>query len=293
MPDFARWYASGEPPPAEPAPEGPAWDAFSSALKHAENEATFFSFFTLYDEHLPLARHVGKLTFFEAMRDLGFHDRASIWPLYVELVDEARIPAAIANHPLYATRADISGLMEYMRGFRDYQLGDIRTAWKYAVKEPYRSYAIRFGIYESDLAKYLAHVGGFCAKLALVEPGLNPVLAACADVKVELALRVWDVMKGLKLAREAAGTPAARAALLARAEETMVALEAARGELAGVRGAIHDAELTARNEDRCDQIAALAARVAAIRTAWWDAIAATGFVPATAIDAERDRVLPR
>jgi hypothetical protein len=293
MPDFERWYASGEPAPAELPPEGPAWEDYASALKHAEDEATFFSFWTLYNEHLPLARHVGKLTFFEAMRDLGYTDRATIWPLYVELVDDAHIPDAIAQHPLYAQRADISGLMTYMRGFRDYQLGDIRTAWKYAVKEPYRAYAIRFGIYESDLAKYLAHVTTFCARLALVPPGLNPLLAACADVKVELALRVWDVMKGLRLARDAAGTAEARMKLLAMADAEMGQLEACKAELAVVRATIHDAELTARNEDLDGAIAALAARVADLRRTWWDAIAATGYVSEAALVDERVRELPR
>lgn len=292
MPDFARWYASGEPPPAEQPPEGPAWEAFARALKHAEDEATFFSFFTLYAEHLPLARHVGQLTFFEAMRDLGFHDRATVWPLYVELVDEARIPPAIAQHPRYAQRADIAALMEYMRGFRDYQLGDIRTAWKYAVRDPYRAYAIRLGIYETDLARYLAHVSTFCARLAKVELGLDPVLAACADVRVELALRVWDVMKGLKLARDAAPVEG-RQQLLAGAEEVMRALEECKADLAGVRARVRDAELSARNEAIVDEIAVLAARVERIRAGWWDALAATGYVPAATIAEERVRALPR
>ncbi len=52
---------------------------FHKALKHSENEATFFSFWTLYHEHLPLARHVGKLTFYEALRDLGVTTRAEAW----------------------------------------------------------------------------------------------------------------------------------------------------------------------------------------------------------------------
>ncbi len=291
LPDFERWYASGEPAPAEPEPVGPDWEAYASALKHAENEATFFSFWTLYNEHLPLARHVGKLTFFEAMRDLGYLERDAIWPLYVELVDEARIPAVLAQHP--AMRPDIASLFEYMRGFRDYQLTDIRTAWKYAVKEPYRTYAIRFGIYESDLARYLDNVATFCARLAKVPPGLNPLLAACADVKVDLALRVWDIMKGLKLARDPAGTGEARVKLLALADATMRDLEAGKADLQALRRAIHDAELTSRNEDAHAQIAALAARVETIRRGWWDALAATGLLAAAALDAERARELPR
>ena len=289
MPDFERWYASGEPAPAEPEPVGKDWEDYASALKHAENEATFFSFWTLYREHLPLARHVGKLTFFEAMRDLGYLDRETIWPIYLELVDRATIPEAIAKHP--AMRPDIALLFEYMRGFRDYQMTDIRTAWKYAVKEPYRTYAIRFGIYEHDLARYLDGVATFCARLAKVPPGLNPLLAACADVKVEIALRVWDLMKGLKLARDPAGTPEARVRLLALADATMRDLEACRGELAALRGTIHDAEITSRNEDAYTRIAALAARVAGVRHAWWDALASV--LPESTLAVERERELPR
>ena len=44
------------------ARKGKDWGTFYEALKHAENEATFFSFFTLFAEHLPLAQHVGRLT---------------------------------------------------------------------------------------------------------------------------------------------------------------------------------------------------------------------------------------
>ena len=227
------------------------------------------------------------------MRDLGYVDRESVWPIYLALVDDAAIPEVITRHPRYATRPDISSLFEYMCGFRDYQLGDIRTAWKYAVKEPYRAYAIRFGIYEADLATYLASVSSFCARLASVPPGLNPLLAACADVRVELALRVWDVMKGLRLARGPAGTPEARTRLLAMADATMGDLEACKAALAALRGEIRDAELTSRNEAITESIAALAARVVGIRDAWWDALAATGWLPATVADEERARELPQ
>ena len=292
MDDFERWYASGEPAPGDPAPSGAAWDEFSRALKHAENEATFFSFWTLYQEHLPLARHVGKLTFFEAMRDLGYHDRASVWPLYLELVDDARIPTAITAHPLYAQRPDIAGLFEYMRGFRDYQLGDIRTAWKYASRDPYRIYATRFGIYDDNADRYIRGVSLFSARLARVPPGLNPLLAACADVRVELALRVWDVMKGLRLARDRA-TPDTRVQLLAMAETAMRGLARIRSRMTWLRESIRDAELTARNEDAYEQIAALVVNVGEARRTWWQAIGGTGLVPEATIDEQLARELPR
>ncbi len=271
---------------------GKDWDDYASALKHAENEATFFSFWTLYREHLPLARHVGKLTFFEAMRDLGFSDREAIWPLYLELVDGAQIPDVIRDHPLYAQRPDLASLFGYMSGFRDYQHKDIKIAWKYAVREPYRSYAIRFGIYESDLARYLEHVTTFCARLERVPPGLNPLLAACADVRVELALRVWDVMKGLRLTRDAA-TPEQRVGLLAMADDTMRDLDACKGRMLALRGRIHDAELTSRNEDLHDAIGALAATVDGVHQTWWDHIGASGHVTPAVIAEERTRELPR
>jgi len=222
------------------------------------------------------------------MRDLGYTTREAVWPHYLALVDDAVIPAALAGAPPAA-----AALFEYMRGFRDYQLGDIRTAWKFAVKEPYRAYAIRFGIYEADLATYLATVSTFCARLATVPPGLNPLLAACADVRVELALRVWDVMKGLRLARGPAGTPDARTRLLDLADATMRDLEACKAALADLRGEIRDAELTSRNEAIVDRIAALAARVSGVHDAWWDALVARGALTAAVADDERARELPR
>src|SRR5262249_42537978 len=159
---------------------------------------------TLYAEHLLLARHVGKLTFFEAMRDLGYTDRAAVWPIYLDVVHEAVIPEVIKENPVYRARQDIAGLFDYMAGFRDYHHKDIAIAGKFAVQSPYRGYTIDFGIYESDLDRYLDYVHAFPERLAAYPPGLNPLLAACADVKVDLALRVWDVMKALRLVRESA-----------------------------------------------------------------------------------------
>lgn len=290
-PDFARWYASGAPPPAEPAPSGPDWEAYSTALKHAENAATFFSFWTLYAEHLPLARHVGKLTFFEAMRDLGYHDHERVWPIYLDLVDRAVVPEAVAAKA--SARPDIAELLEYMRGFRDYHFKDIAIAWKFAVQSPYRGYTIRFGIYESDLGRYLAGVHAFPARLAAYPVGLNPLLAACADVKVDLALRVWDVMKALRLVREPAGSAERRAGFLALADETMAELEACKARLAVIRADVRDAEITPRNEETLGRVGALAGDVDGVRQRLWDRVAASGLLPPAVIAEERGRDLPR
>lgn len=297
--DFEEWYASGAPAPAEVKPEGKDWDVFSKALKHAENEATFFSFWTLYDEHLPLARHVGKLTFFEAMRDLGVTDRAEAWSLYLDVVHEAVLPDVIRNHPVYRERKDVSGLFDYMLGFRDYHYKDIAIAWKFAVKEPYRGYTTRFGIYEHDLARYLANVHSFSHRLASYPPGLNPLHAACADVRVDLSLRVWDVIKALKLLRAASITAAVpaqveeRRGFLSLAEQLMSALEAKRAVLTELRGAIGNAEITPDNEETFAKIAALGAHVEQIRQDLWDRVGRTGLLQEAVIAEERTRELPR
>lgn len=298
-PDFDEWYASGAPAPAEVKPEGKEWDVFSKALKHAENEATFFSFWTLYAEHLPLARHVGKLTFFEALRDLGITDRAAAWSVYLDVVHEAVLPDVIRAHPVYRARKDVSGLFDYMLGFRDYHFKDIAIAWKFAVKEPYRGYTTRFGIYEHDLARYLANVHSFSHRLASYPPGLNPLLAACADVRVDLSLRVWDVIKALKLLRAASLTAATpgqveeRRGFLLLAAQIMSALEGKRAELGELRGAVGNAEITPDNEDTFAKIAALSADVERTRQELWDRVARTGLLQEAVIAEERTRELPR
>ncbi len=295
--DFEDWYVSGAKVPDEARPEGPAWDSFSKALKHAENEATFFSFWTLYHEHLPLARHVGKLTFFEALRDLGITEREAAWKIYLDVVHEAVLPAVIEQHPAYRERADIAGLFDYMLGFRDYHYKDIAIAWKFAVKEPYRGYTTRFGVYESDLARYLEHVHSFSARLAAYPPGINPLLAACADVRVDLSLRVWDVIKALKLLRAAsvaAGKPAEdRRRFLALADGVMRELEVEKAALATVRAQVADAEITPDNEATHAHVLALGARVEAIRQSLWDRVAATGLLADAVVAEERTRELPK
>ena len=298
-PDFDAWYASGAPPPEEVKPEGPAWQVFHEALKHAENEATFFSFWTLYHEHLPLARHVGKLTFYEALRDLGVTTRAEAWAIYLDVVHEALLPKRIARHPVYRERKDIAGLFDYMLGFRDYHTRDIAIAWRFAVKEPYRGYTTRFGVYEHDLDRYLANVHSFSARLASYPPGINPLLASCADVRVDLSLRVWDVVKALKLLRAAsieAARPtqvADRQSFLALAEDVMRDLEGKRAELAILRAVVGDAEITPDNEDTHARVLDLTARVEQTRQGLWDRVQSTGLLGDAIIAAERTRELPR
>jgi hypothetical protein len=298
-PDFDDWYASGAAPSEEAKPEGGAWDTFHKALKHAENEATFFSFWTLYHEHLPLARHVGRLTFYEALRDLGITARAEAWRVYLEVVHEAVVPEIIRSHPVYAQRKDVSDLFEYMLGFRDYHAKDIATAWRFAAKEPYRGYTTRFGIYEGNLDRYLANVHSFSERLASYPPGLNPLLASCADVRVDLSLRVWDVIKALKLLRAAsinAGKPqqiAERRSFLALAEDFMVDLEAKRTELHVLRAVVTDAEMTPHNEVTHAKVTGLAARVEQTRQALWDRVEGTGLLATAVIAEERTRELPR
>ena len=297
--DFDAWYASGAPAPEDVKPEGPAWDVFHEALKHAENEATFFSFWTLYHEHLPLARHVGKLTFYEALRDLGITTREEAWPIYLDVVHEATLPDRIASHPVYRERKDIAALFDYMLGFRAYHTKDIAVAWRFAVREPYRGYTTRFGVYEHDLGRYLANVHSFSARLASYPPGINPLLASCADVRVDLSLRVWDVVKALKLLRAAsieAAKPtqiADRLSFLALAEDVMRDLEGKRAELAILRAVVTDAEMTPNNEDTHARVQDLAARVEQTRQALWDRVQSTQLLSDAVVAAERTRELPR
>jgi hypothetical protein len=297
--DFDDWYVSGTAPPEEAKPEGKAWEVFHKALKHAENEATFFSFWTLYHEHLPLARHVGKLTFYEALRDLGITDRAEAWKIYLDVVHEAVLPEIVKRHPVYAARKDVSGLFDYMLGFRDYHTKDIAIAWRFAVKEPYRGYTTRFGVYEHDLERYLGNVHAFSERLATYPPGINPLLASCADVRVDLSLRVWDVIKALKLLRAASlgsGKPAQseeRRSFLQLAEDVMTDLEAKRTELTALRAVVADAEMTPVNETTHQQVVNLATRVEATRQALWDRVERTSLLGTAVIAEERTRELPR
>ena len=65
----------GEPVPPTPPAEGPVFEQYARALKAAEDEATFFSFWTLYHEVFSLSRYVSQLTYYAALRDMGITDR--------------------------------------------------------------------------------------------------------------------------------------------------------------------------------------------------------------------------
>jgi len=233
------------------------------------------------------------------VRDLGITDRAAAWKTYLEVVHEATLPAVVREHPVYAARKDVVALFDYMLGFRDYHYKDIAIAWKFAVKEPYRGYTTRFGVYEHDLGRYLANVHSFSERLAAQPPGLNPLLAACADVRVDLSLRVWDVVKALKLLRAAstaANKPTQvddRRSFLRFAEDVMRDLEGRRAELTALRLAVTDAEITPDNEDTHAKVVALGARVEQIRHALWDRVAAVGLLAEGVVAEERTRELPR
>ena len=100
-------------------------------------------------------------------------------------------------------------------------------------------------------------------------------------------------MKGLRLARDPAGTPAIRTSLLARADDAMRALEACKADLAALRAQIHDAELTSRNEELHDRAGDLAARVQSLRTAWWEGLGGTKLIAEATVAEELARELPR
>jgi hypothetical protein len=290
--DLAGWYVSDAPMPAEREPVGPAWEAYARALKSAEDEATFFSFWTLYAEKPSLARHVGKLTFHEALAAMGITDRANARDLFDAITARAEIPSRITAHPHYA-RPEVRGLFEYMRGFRDYHLKDIRVAWKYASRDPYRELFIRFGLYESDVERYVAGVKSFQARLDAQPPGLDPLLAAAGDARVALSLRVWDVVKALRMVRAATRDRGARARVWQLAMEHCARLTHLAGELARTRREVGNAEMTPWNERVFAESSALATQLEAARDAWWDAVATLGVLDDAAIAGERVRELPR
>jgi hypothetical protein len=299
-PDFARWYASGEEAPAEQPAEGPAWDIYSRALKTAENEATFFSFWTLYAENFALAKHVGKLTYYEAVRDLGIIDRKTARAIYDDVVDRAVLPESVSANPVYQAREDIQGLFKYMLGFRPYHFKDIAVAWRYATRDPYRGYLARFEIYEHDLERYLANVHGFCDRLAAMPRGLNPILCAVAEARLDLALRVWDVTKALRILRAATLSKSAptvgerdRAQFLEQAEPHLQKLEAVQHQLQLLRDSVQDAELTPRNEATLGKVSALANQIEVVRSEIWNWVDSTKLIAPDKLAAERVRELPR
>jgi len=297
--DFERWYVEGEPVPPTPPAEGPVWEQYARALKAAEDEATFFSFWTLYHEVFSLSRHVSSLTYYAALRDMGITDRATSRAIFDAVTSRAEIPAEVERTEPYRSRKEVRDLFEYMRGFRDYHLKDIREAWKYATRDIYRGYFLRFGLYSGDTESYVRGVKSFQSRLDAYPPGLNPLLAQCADVRVALALRVFDGTKALRLVRKALeGTGEAlrqrrRDFLHGVAEPYFTALEEQQRALESLRARVTNAEMVPANERIHADIQALAATVEALRGRLWDQVAQTGLLSAEAVAAERVRELPR
>jgi hypothetical protein len=216
------------------------------------------------------------------------------------LSGRGELPASVAAPPVYQERAQVRELLQYVRGFHDYHLKDIREAWRFAARDMYRGLSLRFGIYESNLERYLAHVRGFQATLEAQLPGLNPLKAACADTRVELCLRVWDVTKALKRVRKAVeGLPEEQArehrrAFFATAEAHLRRLEECHRALETLRAQVAHAELTSNNESLYRTLTQdVQVRVARVRESLWDAVAATGLVDAAVVEEERTRELPR
>ncbi len=286
---FEDWYLSDEKLPPAPPAEGPLFDAYARALKAAEDEATFFSFWQLYEDQPSLTRYVGKLTYFEALRELSVHERAEARAIFDDITTRAEIPERVLSHPSY-TREEIRALFEYMRGFRDYHLGDIRAAWAHASRDMYRGFFLRFGIYESDADRYVASVRSFMDRLENEPPGLNPLRALAADVRVAIALRVFDVTKSLRLQRQVLSASERRLSLHL-AHVHLEAIEHASDRLADLRAELHNAELSSENERRFAALEALAADVESIRAHIWDDAATV--LPANVVAAERTRELPR
>jgi hypothetical protein len=298
-PDFERWYVEGEPVPTAPPPEGPVFEKYAGALKAAEDEATFFSFWTLYEEVPSLARHVGSLTFHQALRDMGITERATSRALFDALTVRAELPAELERTEAYKSRAEVRELCEYMRGFRDYHFKDIREAWRHAARDLYRGFFLRFGIYSGDAETYVRGVKSFQDRLNAYPPGLNPLLAQCADVRVALALRVYDGTKALRLLRapeeepDAAARQRRRELLHGVVEPYFAALETQQRVLEALRAHVTNAELVPRNERTHADIQALAATVETLRGRLWDEVERTGLLTAESVAAERTRELPR
>ncbi|MCC6647497.1 MAG: hypothetical protein IT374_18235 [Polyangiaceae bacterium] len=283
------WYASDEPTPPASPPEGREWEAYRDALKTAEDEATFFSFYTLLDERPSLARHVGQLTYRDALLSLGVRDAREARRLFDELTREGRVPPELAR----ASDPAAASLFSYMAGFRDYHDKDIRAAYAYASRDPYRATLAEFGLYSCDHAAYVAGVRGFAGRLEAIVPSLNPLLARLAEVRLDLHLRVWDVIKALKLARAATSSVAARADVFARLTSRLPALRAIDREIAGARALVRHAELTPENERLLGVAVELGAAVERSRDELWAALAQTGLVGADVLAEERAREVPR
>ena len=269
--------------------EGPVWDAYRDALKTAEDEATFFSFYTLLDECPSLARHVGQLTYRDALAALGVEDATEARRLFDALTRDGRVPDELAR----VSDPAAASLFAYMAGFRDYHDKDIRAAFVHASRDPYRAPLSAFGLYSSDHDAYVASVRGFTARLSTLVPSLNPLLAYFADVRLELHLRVWDVVKALKLARAATPDVSARRDVFAALSPSFGALSSLDQEISRARAAVRHAELTPENEGLLGVAADLRTIVERRRDELWTALERTGLVAADVIAEERARELPR
>jgi hypothetical protein len=297
--DFEAWFDSGDEPPRAAPHEGPAFEAYCEGLKAAEDEATFFSFWTLFEEQPSLVRHVPTLTFWAGLREVGVFDRGTARALYDDLAVRGVMPDRLAQHPRVQAREELRSLFEYIRGFRAYHLTDIHPAFDHASRDVWRGFFTRFGIYETDPARYVARVRAFDDLLAAQPRGLSPLAAMAADVRMDVALRVFDVTKALRLQRKSlaganlsdAEKRAHRVELRRAGEGHVRALEAIHARLAAVREGVHDAELSSANERTFAALGALAAEVAAVRARIWDA--ASTWLPASVVEAERARELPR
>ncbi|MGZ3424961.1 MAG: hypothetical protein ACXVEE_44300, partial [Polyangiales bacterium] len=286
---FEQWFLSNEKLPESLPAEGPIWDGYHRALKTAEDEATFFSFWTLYEEQPSLKSHVPKLTYWEACRDLGLLTREDARSVFDDVTVREILPARVSEHPVYQAREEVRSLFTYMLGFRAYHRGDIEAAWKHASRDVYRGIFLRFGIYESDVERYVAGVRSFRARLAAQPPGLSPLLALAADVRVAIALRVWDVVKAMKLLRPKTD----RRAVLDQAEIRLRELEALDRRLAEIRALVGDAELSTANEETFAALQSLAAEVETERDAIWDWAESFHVLEPQVLAEERVRELPR
>jgi hypothetical protein len=297
--DFEAFYQGDDELP--PPPDERARADYRAALKAAEDEATFFSFFTLFADQPTLTRHVAQLTFWEALTQLGLAESATARAIFDALTVRAEIPEVLRDHPLYAAREDLRSLFEYMRGFRDYHFKDIDIALGYAVKDAYRGFFLRYGLYEHDAARYIESVRAFPARLAAERPGLHPLLAALSDQKVGIALLVWDVTKALRLLRKVTRATVSddtvrrerRRSILRAMDPFLARLDAAAETERAIRSQIQGAELTARNERLLGEINRLADSLAALHVDLWNAVESFDGVAKEVVAKERTRKLPR
>ena len=293
--DFERFYLGDEATPPLPSPEEEA--DYRRALKAAEDEATFFSFFTLFAEMPSLARHVGKLTFWQALVDLGLAEPLQARAIFDDLTVRAILPTVLSAHPAYAAREELRSLFSYMQGFRDYHFKDIDLALGFARKDAYRGFFRRFGLYERDADVYVQNVRSFPARLGRERPGLHPLLAALSDQKLSHALLVWDVTKALRLLRTATVSApdrvARRTAFLQETAAFWERLSALALTEQHLREAIRGAELTAANERLWQETGALGGTLAALHEAIWHWAGDQRLLSAEVVAKERARQLPR